>query len=82
MATDLQIREQKTTRLTYTDEQVIAFTSALQRQGLGLEPIKIPIYFIICNSCYWCASSIRDRQIEECPVCKGTLLKSLSICKT
>lgn len=76
MATDLQIREQKT-GFVYTDEQVIAFTSALQHQGLFLKPIKNPVSFVTCNSCHWCASNINGHKIEACPVCKSALLKSL-----
>jgi hypothetical protein len=29
--------------------------------------------FVICESCYWCASALSTRQfdIDECPICKN-----------
>ena len=39
------------------------------------------MYFVICQSCFWCASAlslrpIRNETIPKCPVCEG---KSISI---
>ncbi len=27
--------------------------------------------FVICRSCYWCASCISARFVPHCPVCKS-----------
>jgi uncharacterized protein (UPF0262 family) len=50
----------------------------LKETQLSINPIeKIKIYFVICNSCYWCASyfSIDDLESSsrtlECHGCKS-----------
>lgn len=31
------------------------------------------ISFLLCNSCYWCATEIGGRLIESCPACNHRL---------
>ena len=33
--------------------------------------ISEPIHFVICNSCYWCASLYSDLKTVKCPVCNN-----------
>ena len=36
--------------------------------------------FLICDSCFWCASILDERVVSgACPLCKGTLLESIPI---
>ena len=28
-------------------------------------------HFVICNSCFWCASSYSDSRMIECPICNS-----------
>jgi hypothetical protein len=27
------------------------------------------VHFMICNSCFWCASVLADRRLDKCPCC-------------
>ena len=31
------------------------------------------IFFLLCNSCYWCASEMGGRLIKSCPACNHQL---------
>jgi hypothetical protein len=36
--------------------------------------------FLICDSCFWCASVLDDREASgACPLCKCTMLESIPI---
>jgi len=41
------------------------------------------VEFIICNSCFWCSSLIRDNlrstHFELCPCCKSSMIESMPI---
>ena len=37
------------------------------------------LYFLICGSCFWCASLLGARSMNECPLCKGGALESIPI---
>lgn len=41
-------------------------------------PIK-EIYFLLCNSCFWCASYLSKTLITDCPACRMTTLESMPI---
>jgi hypothetical protein len=38
-----------------------------------LEKIAMQVRFLLCGSCYWCASSVAVRAIEKCSACSGRL---------
>jgi predicted RNA-binding Zn-ribbon protein involved in translation (DUF1610 family) len=40
---------------------------------------KLPklIHFLICESCFWCASRIDDYALFECPTCNTSMVKSM-----
>jgi hypothetical protein len=40
--------------------------------------------FLICNSCFWCASSISSdyNYTERCPTCRSTKIESVPISET
>ncbi|HXV46159.1 MAG TPA: hypothetical protein VD736_05755 [Nitrososphaera sp.] len=38
-----------------------------------LENIARQVRFLLCGSCFWCASSVAGRTIERCPACSGRL---------
>jgi hypothetical protein len=36
--------------------------------------------FLICNSCFWCASDLsRNRPIENCPACRSDRMEAMPI---
>ena len=38
------------------------------------------LYFLICESCFWCATHINsDRVVAKCPVCKDNRIEALPI---
>jgi hypothetical protein len=45
------------------------------------EKIFLPkqIHFMICESCFWCASRIDDHAISECPTCNTCMVKSMPV---
>jgi hypothetical protein len=45
----------------------------LRSTMVKLEKIAMQVRFLLCGSCYWCASSVVDRSIEKCPACSGRL---------
>ena len=38
--------------------------------------------FVICRSCFWCASLLSNTQrpVETCPLCMNSTLESMPIC--
>ena len=43
------------------------------RSIMKLENIAKQVRFVLCGSCYWCASALAGRAIEKCPACSGRL---------
>jgi hypothetical protein len=37
------------------------------------------MYFLLCNSCFWCASYLSKSLITNCPVCDMTTLESMPV---
>ena len=37
------------------------------------------IKFVLCKSCYWCASKLYDRELFNCPKCNKQLFRDLPI---
>jgi hypothetical protein len=37
------------------------------------------LHFLICGSCFWCASLIGNRSVKECPLCRGGTLESIPL---
>ena len=37
------------------------------------------IHFLICDSCFWCASCINDHAASECPTCNTCMVKSMPV---
>jgi hypothetical protein len=35
--------------------------------------------FLLCESCFWCASYVEHDDASRCPVCKGSRLARLSV---
>jgi hypothetical protein len=40
------------------------------------------IDFLLCNSCFWCASylNLKDYDISECPSCKQNTIEWMPLC--
>jgi hypothetical protein len=38
-----------------------------------LDKIAKQARFLLCGSCFWCASAMAGRAIEKCPACSGRL---------
>lgn len=38
-----------------------------------------PAIFVMCHSCFWCASFLQGRSFQACPLCGGTALDSIPI---
>ncbi len=36
----------------------------------GLDAVNTPVSFLLCNSCYWCATEIGGVGIRKCPSCR------------
>ena len=46
-------------------------------------PYKQAIHFLICDSCYWCASCIKlDVSVARCPSCNDNKVEWMPIMKT
>jgi hypothetical protein len=37
------------------------------------------VFFVLCNSCFWCASDIGDLGIEKCPTCNNHAIEYMPI---
>jgi hypothetical protein len=35
--------------------------------------------FLLCRTCFWCASTYFSTEVEECPSCNNNLIESLPI---
>jgi len=38
-----------------------------------------PRFFVLCNSCFWCASYLRRMDTLRCPSCKTEIMESVPI---
>lgn len=44
------------------------------------KPASLPGIFILCESCYWCATYLdKTRVIDKCPMCSAPALSSFPI---
>jgi hypothetical protein len=41
--------------------------------------LRKQIHFLICDSCFWCASRIDDHAASECPTCNTSMVKSMPV---
>jgi hypothetical protein len=65
----------------------ISFSPALFRGALDKNPQPKSdggIYFVICNSCYWCTSVLDGTRLSvimdnNCPSCKSQLMESIPV---
>ena len=80
MATDLPEREYSCPAPV---EEIDTFVTHMQSKGLELKLVhdKGSFEFLICNSCFWCASTLGECSVEACPSCKNDLLESFPISK-
>lgn len=48
--------------------------SSLQNEIIPNSVLPFQPYFLICKSCFWCASFVFDQynKIDKCPLCNGT----------
>jgi hypothetical protein len=61
----------------------IAFTTS-SALDINIDKIKLPmsIHFLLCNTCYWCASDIGSKsKCTKCPSCTGVEVESMPIAK-
>ena len=80
MATDLQAREYSR---PVPVKEIDTFVAHMQSKGLELKLVsdKASFEFLICNSCFWCASTLGEYDIKACPSCKNDKLESFPISK-
>lgn len=81
MATDLQARG--SSHPVHADKGIDIFVTRMQSKGLELKLIhdKVSFEFLICNSCFWCASTLGEFDIKACSSCKNDVLESFPISK-
>jgi hypothetical protein len=48
---------------------------------LQTSPISLIRTFIMCDSCFWCASGLRKVELTNCPVCNKETLSSLPVAR-
>lgn len=36
-------------------------------------------YFVICGSCFWCASDLCGGRVKECPACGSDMVESIPL---
>jgi hypothetical protein len=63
---------------------MIAFTSSSSSFDINRHKIKLArqIHFLLCNTCYWCASDIGSKsKFTKCPSCNSVEVESMSIAK-
>ena len=61
-----------------------AFTTSSSSFDINIDKIKLPmpIHFLLCNTCYWCASDIGSKsKFTKCPSCNSVEVESMSIAK-
>lgn len=82
MATHVQAREHS--HSIHTDKGIDTFVTRMQSKGLELKLVhdKVSSEFLICNSCFWCVSTLGECDIPACPSCKNNALESFPISKT
>jgi hypothetical protein len=59
-----------------------AFTTSSSSFDINIHKIKLPrqIHFLLCNTCYWCASEIGSKSMfSECPSCNSVEVESMPI---
>jgi hypothetical protein len=59
-----------------------AFTTSNSSFDISIHKIKLPrqIHFLLCNTCYWCASDIGSKpKFTECPSCNSIEVESMPI---
>jgi len=59
------------------------FTTSSSFFDFSIDKIELPrqIHFLLCNTCYWCASDIdvRKPMITQCPSCNSVEIESVPI---
>ena len=63
---------------------MIAFTTSSSSFDINRDKIKLPrqIHFLLCNTCYWCASDIGSKpKFTKCPSCNSFEVESMPIAK-
>ena len=63
---------------------MIAFTTSSSSFDINGDKIKLPrqIHFLLCNTCYWCASDIGSKsKFTKCPSCNSLQVESMPIAK-
>lgn len=44
------------------------------------KPVGTPSIFMLCESCYWCATYLdKTKVVDKCPICSATVLSSFPI---
>jgi hypothetical protein len=62
---------------------MIAFTTS-SSFDINRDKIRLPtqIHFLLCNTCYWCASDIGSKsKFTKCPSCNSLEVESMPIAK-
>jgi hypothetical protein len=44
-----------------------------QVEEAAIQRISRRVSFLLCNSCYWCATALQQMDFETCPVCKNAV---------
>ena len=69
--------------LSCTIEGKISFTTSSSFFDFSIDKLELPrqIHFLLCNTCYWCASDIdvRKPMITQCPSCNSVEIESVPI---
>jgi len=60
------------------------FVGVMETIGDSKHRQKKQTYFLICESCFWCASAsslflIKNRTIPRCPLCHGDRISAVPI---
>ena len=61
---------------------MIAFTTSSSSFDINRDKIKLPsqIHFLLCNTCYWCASDIGSKsKFTKCPSCDSVEFESMPL---
>ena len=61
---------------------MIAYTTSSSSFDINIDKIKLrrQIDFLICKTCYWCASDIGSKPMfTECPSCNSVEVESMPI---
>jgi hypothetical protein len=63
---------------------MIPFTTSSSSFDTNRDKIKLlrQIHFLLCNTCYWCASDIGSKsKFTRCPSCNSVEVESMPIAK-